>query len=310
MVQFSFRPPNADYLGFEATSEAIVESVCRAEELGFDAVLVNDHIIVNGPPQVVAAWGNTYDPLIVLSHVAACTTRIRLGTSVLILPYRNPVATAKMIATLDQLSGGRVIAGVGAGWHAAEFAALGVPFHERGARTTEYLRLWQACWGPDPVSFRGRFFAFEDMYIKPKPVQQPHPPIWVGGSSRAALRRAAAFAQVWQPTPLALDELRQRQAELRRACAAIGRREVPATRMSVRVNFPDITGSPAQDPASPTGRPLGHGTPAQIAEDLRRLRQEAGLEAFQINFNGCRSLEQLLTSMERFMAEVKPLVEA
>ena len=115
MVQCSFRPPNADYLGFKATREGIIETACRAEELGFDAVFVNDHIIVDGTPQVVNSWGNTYDPLIVLSYVAACTKRIRLGTSVLIMPYRNPVATAKMMATLDQMSEGRVIAGVGAG---------------------------------------------------------------------------------------------------------------------------------------------------------------------------------------------------
>jgi alkanesulfonate monooxygenase SsuD/methylene tetrahydromethanopterin reductase-like flavin-dependent oxidoreductase (luciferase family) len=100
MVQFSFRPPNADYLGFQATPEGIVESACKAEELEFDAVLVNDHIIVDGTPQFVASWGNTYDPLMVLSYVAACTTRIRLGTSVLIMPYRNPVATAKPVKAL------------------------------------------------------------------------------------------------------------------------------------------------------------------------------------------------------------------
>ncbi|HSF29192.1 MAG TPA: LLM class flavin-dependent oxidoreductase, partial [Candidatus Tectomicrobia bacterium] len=98
MVQVSFRPPNADYLGFQATREGIIETARRAEELGFDAVLVNDHIIVDGTPQIVASWGNTYDPLMVLSYLAACTTRIRLGTSVLIMPYRNPVATAKMMA--------------------------------------------------------------------------------------------------------------------------------------------------------------------------------------------------------------------
>ena len=171
MVQFSFRPPGADYLGFEATPAGIIETACKAEELGFDAVLLNDHIIVDGSPRALPSWGNTYDPLIVLSYIAARTTRIRLGTSVLIMPYRNPVATAKMMATLDQMSGGRLIAGVGAGWCEAEFAALGVPFHERGARTTEYLRLWQACWAPDPVTFHGRFFAFDAMYTKPKPLQ-------------------------------------------------------------------------------------------------------------------------------------------
>jgi probable F420-dependent oxidoreductase len=309
MVQCSFRPPNADYLGFKATREGILETACKAEELGFDAVFVNDHIIVDATPQVVTSWGNTYDPLIVLSYVAARTTRIRLGTSVLIMPYRNPVATAKMMATLDQMSEGRVIAGVGAGWNAAEFAALGVPFHERGARTTEYLRLWQACWAPDPVTFQGQFFSFANMHITPKPLQQPHPPIWIGGSSPAALRRAARFAQVWQPTPMSVDALREGQAYLREACAKIGRPDVPTTRMSFRVNFPDITGNTARGSTPATERPIGQGTPAHVAEDMRRFRHEAGLEAFQINFNGCHNLDQLLASMTLFMQEVKPLME-
>jgi probable F420-dependent oxidoreductase len=304
VVQFSFRPPNADYLGFEATPEGIIKTACKAETLGFDAVFVNDHIIVDGSPRA-AAWTNTYDPLIALSFIAAHTSRIRLGTSVLIMPYRNPIATAKMLASLDQMSGGRVIAGVGVGWNEAEFNALGVPFHERGARTDEYLRLWQACWAPGEVSFAGQFFAFANMHVSPKPLQQPHPPIWIGGSSRAALRRAAAFAQIWQPTPTPLTELRQRQAYLRQACEQIGRQDVPPTRMSFRTNFSKITGSSVPSGAP---RPTGQGTPAEVAEDLQRYQQEAGVEAFQINFNGCHSLEQLLTSMDCFMQEVVPLL--
>ncbi len=304
MVQFSFRPPNADYLGFEATSEGILTTARKAEDLGFDAVFVNDHIIVDDSPRS-ASWINTYDPLIALSFIAAHTTHIPLGTSVLIMPYRNPIATAKMLATLDQMSGGRVIAGVGVGWNAAEFHALGVPFHERGARTTEYLRLWQACWAPGAVSFEGQFFSFSNMHVKPKPLQQPHPPIWIGGSSPAALRRAAEFAQVWQPTPTPLADLIARQTYLRQACAKIGRQDVPVTRMSFRVNFSAITGK-----TGPLGaeRPTGQGTPAQVAEDLQRYRHEAGVDAFQINLNGCHSLDQLLASMDCFMQEVKPLV--
>ena len=304
MVQFSVRAPNADYLGFTATPEGIVKAACKAEEVGFDAVFVNDHIIVDGSPRSLPSWGNTYDPLMALSYMAACTTRIRLGTSVLIMPYRNPIATAKMLATLDQMSGGRVIAGVGVGWNEAEFNALGVPFAERGARTTEYLRLWQACWAPGTVSFHGQFFAFDNMHVMPKPMQQPHPPIWVGGSSRAALRRVVEFAQVWQPVSTPLADLIARQAYLREVCATAGRQDIP-TRMSFRVNFSVITGATT----SGADRPLGQGTPAQVAEDIRRYRHEAGLEAFQINFNGCHSLEQLLASMDLFMKEVKPLVE-
>ncbi len=303
-VQFSCRCPNADYLGFEATPEAIIASATKAEALGFDAVFVNDHIIVDGSPRS-APWTNTYDSLVALSFIAANTTRIGLGVSVLIMPYRNPVTSAKSLATIDRMSGGRLIAGVGAGWNEAEFNALGVPFRERGARTTEYLRIWQACWASGTVSFAGRFFAFSDMHVSPKPLQQPHPPIWIGGASDAALRRAAAFAAVWQPTPLPIGDLVDRQAALRRACDRIGRQHPPETRMSFRVEFGPITGSA---PPSGAERPIGHGTPAEVASDLLRYREAAGLHAFQINFHGCQNLDHLLDSMNCFMQEVKPRI--
>ncbi len=304
MTQYSFRIPNADYLGFPATPEAIVETACKAEELGFDALFVNDHVIVDDSPRN-SPWRNVYDPLMVLAYVAARTSRVRLGTSVLIMPYRNPIVTAKMLATLDQMSGGRAIAGVGAGWNEAEYDALGVPYQGRGARTTEYLRLWQACWEPGPTTFHGRFFSFDNMHVNPKPVQQPHVPLWIGGSSHASLRRAARFAQVWQPTPTALGDLISNQAYLRDACAEIERGDVPRTRMSFRVNFSHITGSSG----SGGDRPTGQGSPEQVASDLTRYRQEAGLEEFQINFNGCRSLQELLDSMDVLVQEVIPRVD-
>jgi probable F420-dependent oxidoreductase len=220
------------------------------------------------------------------------------------MPYRNPIATAKAMATLDRMSGGRVIAGIGVGWNEAEFTALGVPFHERGARTTEYLRLWQKCWAPGKVSFKGKFVSFVDMHVSPKPLQQPHPPIWIGGASDAALRRAARFATVWQPTPIPITQLIERRAALQSACEAIGREPIP-TRMSFRVEFSGITGN-----APPAGkeRPTGHGTPAEVAADLLRYREAADLQAFQINFHGNRNMGQLLESMECFMREVKPLL--
>jgi probable F420-dependent oxidoreductase len=303
-VEFSCRCPNADYLGFEATPEAIIATAVKAEALGFDAVFVNDHIIVDGSPRS-ASWTNTYDPLVALSFIAANTTRVGLGVSVLIMPYRNPIASAKSLATIDRMSGGRLIAGIGVGWNEAEFNALGVPFRERGARTTEYLRIWQACWAPGTVSFAGKFFAFSDMYVSPKPLQQPFPPIWIGGASDAALRRAATFAAVWQPTPMPVADLVDRQAALRKACDQIGRQHPPETRMSFRVEFGPVAGDA---PPSGTGRPIGHGTPAEVAADLLRYREAAGLNAFQINFHGCRNLDHLLDSMDRFMREVKPLV--
>jgi alkanesulfonate monooxygenase SsuD/methylene tetrahydromethanopterin reductase-like flavin-dependent oxidoreductase (luciferase family) len=137
-VRFSTRAPNAHYLGFVASPEAIIAAAKKAEAVGFDAIFVNDHIIV-GDDARSAPWTNVYYPFVSMSFIAAHTMRIGVGVSVLIMPYRNPIGTAKALATLDRMSGGRVIAGIGAGWNEAEFAALGVPFHGRGARTTEYL---------------------------------------------------------------------------------------------------------------------------------------------------------------------------
>ena len=305
MPAYSFRLPNADYLGFPATTEAIAQTAVKAEELGFDALFVNDHVIVDDSARS-ESWRNVYDPLMALSYVAALTTNIMLGTSVLIMPYRNPIVTAKMIATLDQMSRGRAIAGIGAGWSEAEYDALGVPFRERGARTNEYLRLWKSCWEPGPTSFHGRFFSFDNMHVNPKPLQQPHPPIWVGGSGLPSLRRAARFGDVWQPTPTPLANFISNKASLYEICAELGRQEPPRTRMSFRVNFSHITGSSANG----SDRPTGQGAAEQVASDMKRYRQEAELEEFQINFNGCGSLQQLLDSMDTLVEEVIPKVEA
>ncbi len=302
MSQFSFRLPNADYLGFPATTQAIVETACKAEELGFDALFVNDHVIVDDSPRS-ELWRNVYDPLVVLSYVAARTSRIKLGTSVLIMPYRNPIVTAKTLATLDQMSGGRVIAGVGSGWNQAEFDALGRPYRQRGSRTDEYLQIWQACWAPGMTSFQGRYYSFENMHINPKPLQRPHPPIWIGGSGAGSLRRAARFAEVWQPTPTALEDLKSNQKYLADVSSQL-QKKPPRTRMSFRVNFSNITGS-----SSSGDRPTGQGTAEQVLSDMKRYRQEAGLEEFQINCNGCGNLQQLLDSMDVLVEEVIPRVD-
>lgn len=303
-MNFSFRPPNADYLGFEATRDGIVKATQHAEALGFDAIFLNDHIIVKGPASMVESWGNTFDPLTTLGYLAAVTSRIRLGTSVLIVPYRNPIATAKMIATLDQLSDGRIIVALGAGWSEAEFDALGVPYAERGPRTDEYIDVWRACWAPDPVSFQGEFVNFEQMHCSPKPVQAPHPELWVGGSSRPALRRAARHAAVWQPVPTAFDVMQSARDYIGEECERIGRASPPAIRMSFRVNFTAITGANAVD--SEGNRLRGHGTPEQVVSDMMQYRDGAGVSAFQINFNGTPNLDALLQQMDLFMAEVKP----
>ena len=304
MVKYSFRLPNADYLGFPATAQGILDTAIKAEELGFDAVFVNDHVIVDDSARS-EPWRQVYDPLMSLAYVASRTSEIGLGTSVLIMPYRNPVVTAKMVATLDQMSGGRAIVGVGSGWNETEYAALDVPHRERGARTNEYLRLWKACWEPDPVTFHGRFFSFDGLHTSPKPVQQPHPPIWIGGSSHASLRRAARFAQVWQPTPTALPNLVSNWQYLNDVSAEIGREEPPRVRMSFRVNITSVTGFSS----SGGERLTGYGTAEQIASDMNRYRQEAGLDEFQINCHDCGDLQQLLDTMDALVQDVFPKVD-
>ena len=185
-----------------------------AETLGFDSVWVSDHVVT--PEHLQVSMGPTfYDAFVTLSFAAAFTQRVRLGTTVIVVPYRNPLVTAKMLATLDVLSQGRVIFGIGAG---------GAP--------DEYLRVMIALWTEDPTSFQGRYFSFERVRFAPKPLQTPHPPIWVGGRSDAALRRAVGFGQAWHPTAMPLPALRERMSELRRLAGEAGRQQGLAVTVS------------------------------------------------------------------------------
>ena len=177
--------PNCRHL---ATPEIIRHTAVRAGQLGYDSVWVSDHVVV--PNANVDRIGEAiYDPLVTLAVVAGATSRVRLGTTVLIVPYRNAVVTAKMVSTLDALSGGRVVLGIGAGWMAEESAMLGVPFAERGPMTDEYLAAMRALWTSPAPSFAGKYTQFSGLHFEPKPLQKPHPPIWVGGHGRASLRR-------------------------------------------------------------------------------------------------------------------------
>ena len=213
-VKFGVWIPNCRHL---ATPGIIRGAAVRAEQLGYESVWVSDHVVV--PRANIVNFGETiFDPLVTLGVIAGATSRVQLGTTVLIVPYRNAVVTAKMISSLDALSGGRFVFGIGAGWVAAESAMLGVPFAERGAMTDEYLEAMRELWTSATPSFAGKYTQFSDLVFEPKPVQKPHPPIWVGGHSRAALRRTARFGAAWHPINRPPAELR---AGPRRAGAAL-----------------------------------------------------------------------------------------
>jgi probable F420-dependent oxidoreductase len=182
-----------------------------AEELGFDSIWISDHVVV--PERISSSYPYSVDgqfptsatepyldPLASLSFVGGMTRRIRLGTHVLVLPYRHPLLTAKMIATLDNLSGGRVDLGIGVGWMREEFEALDSPSYERrGAVTDEQVRLFKTVWTEDVASFEGEFYRFDRLGAHPQPLQKPHPPIWVGGHTPPALRRTGRLADGWLP---------------------------------------------------------------------------------------------------------------
>ena len=207
----------------------------RAEALGFEAAVTIDHLLTT-PPAYRCTW---LEPIALLAALAGVTERIRLGTMVLVLPLRNPVYFAKEWATLDVLSGGRSILGVGVGWAEEEFELMGVPRRERGRRMEEGLELIRRLWAGDRVTYEGRIYRVRDLTIEPKPVQQPSPPIWIGGGSQPferiygqtvpdvtpVLRRVARYADAWVPHSSATPEMVRRDwAEIERAAPAFGRR--------------------------------------------------------------------------------------
>ncbi|HUZ10374.1 MAG TPA: TIGR03619 family F420-dependent LLM class oxidoreductase [Acidimicrobiales bacterium] len=226
-----------DRQGEFVTGAAIAEMARAAEAAGFDAVYVTEH------PMPEKRWMDTgghhaLDPFVALAFAAAATTTLRLQTHLCVLPYRNPFVTAKAVASLDVLSGGRVIFGVGTGYLEAEFAALGVDFAERNELTDEAIVAMKAAWSGEPVDLAGRHFSASGNLALPRPVQSPCPPIWVGGNSTRAIRRAVELADGWAPMPNAaataarrhspaLESLQDLERRIGYACdhaASVGRR--------------------------------------------------------------------------------------
>jgi probable F420-dependent oxidoreductase len=180
------------------TTEDFQRIAKTAEELGYDAISTPEHIVM--PSDLALAMGGYWtDALTVMTFVAGATRRIRVNSSVIVLPYHEPIAYAKAISTLDVLSGGRVTVTFGVGMARGEFSALGVPFEQRGRITDEYIEVIKVLWTAEYPEFHGDFVDFADVYFEPKPLQRPHPPIWIGGSSMAALRRAARVGDGWYP---------------------------------------------------------------------------------------------------------------
>ncbi len=312
-MRYGFDLPTRGPLG---NPDDIAEIARAGEALGFATIVIGDHIVfpvtVDSPyPYTVdggfPGQGDCMEQLSLMSYVAGITTTSRLVTSVMILPHRNPLATAKILATIDVLSKGRVTVGVGVGWMREEFEALGAPdFDKRGASSNEYLEILKKCWTQDPVSHDGEFYSFKELHCVPHPVQKPHPPIWVGGHSRPALRRVAKYGDGWQPvgatsaSPLPPAEFQGLLDQLKQLTRAEGR-DFEALTISFK--------APSYDPGRiPEGhdRLLFTGEPERIAEDLRAYKA-MGVDEFIFDFRSPPA-SQTIENMDHFMKEVAPLV--
>jgi probable F420-dependent oxidoreductase len=296
-MNFGVWIPNCRHL---ATPDIIRSTAVRAEQLDYGSVWVSDHVVV--PHANIVNFGETvFDPVVTLAVAAGATSRVRLGTTVLIVPYRNAVLTAKMISSLDALSGGRVVFGIGAGWVAAESAMLGVPFAQRGAMTDEYLQAMQELWTKREPSFAGKYTQFSGLTFEPKPLQKPHPPIWVGGHSLAALRRAARFGAAWHPINRSPEELRAGVAELARLCQVRDRAVRPTLtlRNDVRILRPGEN-APKSTHA---GRVLA-GDPAALIDQVTELA-DCGVEHLVLEFLAGDGRE-LDAQMVLFAERVRP----
>jgi len=223
---------------FRLRPERVAAVARHAEGLGFESVWVPEHLVLPThiasrypyAPDGVAPFSPDaphLDPLVLLTHVAAATTRIRLGTSVYLLPLRHPLVTARLAMSLDVLSGGRLTLGVGVGWLAEEFQAAGIDFQTRAARTRECVRALRTLWTESEPEFHGRFFSFGPVRFEPKPVQKPHPPIVFGGETEAALRRAAALGDGWYGVGHTPESAAVQATKLRALLAAAGRGAAP-----------------------------------------------------------------------------------
>ena len=278
-MEYGFYLPSG---GPAAQPDALASIAKRGDELGFFCMVMPDHVVqprtvesqypysVTGDIQQAhsTASDERLEQITTLAYLAGITEQIKLVTSVMIIPYRNPILTAKMLSTLDMLSKGRLILGAGVGWMEEEFELLNTePFAERGAVTNEYLRAFIELWTKDDPEFSGKYVNFSNITFLPKPVQKPHPPIWIGGQSKPAIRRAARIGNCWHPVgaipaaPLEPEELAENLVLLRDYAEKAGR-DPSQIQVSVKAPLYD-----ANDSSGPRRR--FSGSPDEVRQDVQ-----------------------------------------
>ena len=316
-MEFGFGVPTR---GPVATPDSLATLAQRGEEMGFSIISVSDHVVI--PKSIASRYpynetgefaggpaGECLEQLSMLSFLAGVTSSARLLTSVLVLPHRNPVLTAKMVASIDVLSKGRVILGCGVGWMREEFEAIGAPpYDERGAVGDEYIRIFKELWTSDNPSFEGKYASFSDISFMPKPVQKPHPPIWIGGESPPALRRAARLGDVWYPIGSNPKFSVGSIGQFADYASRVRGYAEDAGRDPSEIGFAYSAGwyNDQEAQTLPDGeRRVFTGTPEQIAGDIKGL-EELGVKDLMLGLQS-DTLEGTLERMERFANRVKPL---
>ncbi len=300
------------------TSREVFMAVAQAaERAGFAFMSVNDHIIVPGnlgsayPYTVGGVWsasehGHCFDQLAALAFIAGCTSRLRLLTSVMVVPYRPVIQTAKMLSTIDVLSNGRLILGVGAGWMEEDFRLLGAPFKERGAATDEYIEAYKELWTAERPAYKGKHVDFADVIFAPKPIQKPNPPVWVGGEGAAAMRRTVKLGDGWYPGNNNQKSPFDTPGRLKGGIATLGQVAEKAGRDPASIDIGLIVQGPfewaAQRTQDGTARRMFTGSSADMREDGAAL---AGVGVGHVALRlGGETIAEAVGRIERFGAEV------
>ena len=291
-------------LGPQASAENLARVARHAEELGYDSVWVLERLLwplAPKEPYPATADGKlpdsyqiVFDPIETLTFVAALTQRVQLGTSVLVLPYHTPIQLARRIATLDVLSGGRALLGVGVGWSHDEFEAAGTPFERRGARSDEILQAMIDIWTKDPVKFDGEFYHIPESNVGPKPVQEPYPPIYIAGFGQYAFDRAVRFGNGWNPAGVpSFEWLEGMIKQFRDTAERAGRGGMEVVLRSFTVLLKESM-SGQRSPMT--------GTPDEIRSDAHRLRDMGVTHLIQsppaIGFDPRAGIDDMLRLME------------
>lgn len=316
-MEYGFNIPNGGPL---ANNEDIVAIAKKGEACGYHILAIPDHIII---PRTIGAnypytpdgtlsfstlgGGECLEPLALMASVAAQTKTARILTSVMVVPYREPMLTAKLVSTIDHLSGGRTILGCGAGWMPEEFVAVGAPpFEERGRVTDEYIDIYRELWTKEAPSFSGKYRRFSNLYFAPKPKQRPHPPIWIGGESPAAMRRAVRRGDAWYPIGCnprhPLDTVARFKAALGalKTMADEEKRDIKTLGLAYWSVWTAAAGKPVK--ASDGNRMMLTGSADDIAGDIRELKS-LGVRHVLFNFLAA-TRNETLDRIETFAADV------